>query len=458
MLGHLRRIAIAFMALTLALPPTLALAQSHAETYVTHLELDRLWVIICAALVFLMQAGFNSFETGMVQPKSATGIAMKNLADWIVASLCFSLVGFGLMFGASKSGLLGLSHFGMSGFGSPGSSELGEAFFLFQLAFAGTAVTIVSGAMSERTGFIPYLVGAGVIALVIYPVFGHWVWGNTFIKGNGAFLADLGFVDFAGSTAVHSVGAWVSLVGIWRVGPRLGRYRSDGTVVPFQSASFSGAAFGTMLLWFGWWGFNGGSSLIFDGKVGSILFNTNLAGAASGLCAYCHGRWVQGHRDLNSKFLGGVLGGLVAITACCHVVDHFSALMIGIGAGIIHNYAYEFLSRVLKLDDPVGAIAVHGACGVWGTLCVGIFGASSKLPHDRLTQIGVQCVGIIVCFLWTTSVAFLMYKALEKTIGLRVSPTSERNGVGITERHDLIAPPPEEQISEDELLALMGGK
>lgn len=442
--------------LLLTLLPTEALAQE-TELAVTKSELDQMWVVVCAALVFLMQAGFKSFEAGMVQPKSATGVAMKNLADWIVGSLCFCLVGFGLMFGASQAGLFGTSLFGFEGLHGEGTNPLGESFLLFQLAFAGTAVTIVSGAMSERTGFVPYMVGSAVVALVIYPVFGHWVWGNAYIETNSAFLADLGFIDFAGSTVVHSVGAWVALVGVWLVGPRLGRFRDDGTVAALPAASISNSAFGTILLWFGWWGFNGGSGLIFDGKVGSILLNTNLAAAMGGLSAYVHGRWLQEHRDLNSKFLGGVLGGLVAVTACCHIIGPWAALAVGATAGVVHNYAYEFLGRVLKLDDPVGAISVHGACGVWGTLCVGIFGASSQLPHDRLSQIGVQALGVLLCFVWTSSIAFVVYKVLAATIGLRVSPAHERRGVGITERHVSEPPPAEDRLSEEELLALMGG-
>ncbi len=462
--ASLRRIAIAAAAIFLALVPDPALAQSQIQSAVdrgapvSHEELDRLWLIICAAFVFLMQAGFNNFEAGMVQPKSATGIAMKNLADWIVGSLGFALVGFGIMFGASETGLIGTSHFGFEGLSDPNTNPLGEAFFLFQLAFAGTAVTIVSGAMSERTGFVPYLVGAGVMALLIYPVFGHWTWGSAFIEGNGAFLAELGFIDFAGSTVVHSVGAWVALVGIWRVGPRLGRYANDGTVLSLPSANVSSSTFGVILLWFGWWGFNGGSGLVFDKGVGSILLNTNLAAAAGGLIAYCHGRWFQDHREMNSKFLGGVLGGLVAITACCHVVGPWSALLIGIGAGVLHNYSFEFLRNTLKLDDPVGAIPVHGVCGIWGTLCVAFFGSAESLPHGRLMQVGVQLLGVVVCFVWTTLVAFLMYRLLEKTIGLRVSPESERRGVGITEKHESLPPPPEDQLDEAELLALMGGR
>jgi Amt family ammonium transporter len=404
-----------------------------------------------------MQAGFKSFEAGMVQPKSATGVAMKNLADWIVACLCFSMVGFGLMFGVSESGFFGTSFFAIEGLDAPGTSPLNEAFFLFQLAFAGTAVTIVSGAMSERTGFVPYLVGSAVVALLIYPLVGHWVWGNAYVEGNPAFLADMGFVDFAGSTVVHSVGAWVALVGVWQVGPRLGRYRRDGTPATLPSANLSSSTFGTIILWFGWWGFNGGSTLAFDGQVGSVIVNTNLSAAAGGLSAYCHGRWFQEHRDLNPKFLGGVLGGLVAITACCHVVSPIAAIAIGLSAGVIHNWAYEFLLRTLKLDDPVGAIPVHGACGVWGTLCVGLFGRASELPHDRLMQIGVQIGGILIVFVWTTTLSFVTYKVLSATIGLRVSPGFERRGVAITERHVSEPPPPEDELSEEELLALMGG-
>lgn len=417
------------------------------------LTLDHLWVVVCAALVFLMQAGFKCFEVGMVRPQHSTGVGMKNVVDWCVGSVIFFLIGFGLMFGPSLGGLVGTGLFGLENLDAPGGSSLGIVFFMFQLAFAGTAITIVSGAMSERTGFIPYLVLAAIGSLVIYPVFGHWTWGNAFYPDNKPWLVSLGFVDFAGSTVVHSVGAWIALVGIVMIGPRLGRFAADGSVRPFKSTNPAYAMLGVFILWFGWWGFNGGSTLAFNGSIGKIILNTNLAGAIGGLVAYFHCYAFQGKRDAVEKFLGGILGGLVAVTAGCSVMTPWGALATGALAGVVHNLAYDLMLRK-KLDDPVGAIPVHGACGVLGTLCVALFGQADLLPNPRLVQFGVQALGVAACMAWTVTVSVLAFRLLKMTVGLRVSPAEEREGIalGVVPVKE---PEPQMAMNREELLKLL---
>jgi Amt family ammonium transporter len=332
-----------------------------------------------------------------------------------------------------------------------GGSNLGPVFFMFQLAFAGTAVTIISGAMSERTGFIPYLTASVFTTLLIYPIFGHWVWGNLFFENNTAWLAKLGFIDFAGSTVVHSVGAWVSLAGLYLIGPRIGRYTPDGKLSPFQANSIPMAVLGVFILWMGWWGFNGGSTLKFDMEVGKIILNTNLAGAAAGLVAYFHSYFFQNKEDIYEKLLGGVLGGLVAITASAHIQTYTSALLLGGCAGIIHNLGYDLLAKKWRIDDAVGAIPVHGFCGAFGTLALAFFAPADQLVHSRWVQLGVQLFGVVVCFIWAGGLGYLMFTILKKTVGLRVSPDEERNGINLYHVIDDM----KEDIDEEELKKLL---
>ena len=417
---------------------------------------DHLWVLVSTALVFFMQAGFKAFEVGMVRHEHSNAVSIKNIIDWIVGSLIFLFVGFGVMFGKSHFGIIGTDlFFGIGVQDNQEGSGLGTIFFLFQIAFATTALTIVSGAMSERTGFIPYMTASAFIALFIYPVFGHWAWGNLFYSDNPAWLADLGFIDFAGSTVVHSIGAWVALVGIWMIGPRLGRFDKDGKPVPFKASSFSYSVLGLIILWLGWWGFNGGSQLALDKAVGEIILNTNIAGAIAGLTAFFHCYWFQDRTDLYPKLLGGVLGGLVAITAPCAYVSHVDALVIGFVAGLVHNYSFDFLLHKLKLDDPVGAIPVHGFCGVWGTLSVAIFGSFGE-DVSRLNQFGIQLLGVVVAFVFTTVASYIMFALLKKTVGLRVSPQEEKSGIIIGgEIEEIDDEDGIEELSEEELLKLI---
>jgi len=393
------------------------------------LSANHLWVLFAAALVFFMQAGFKALESGLLSSKHKDGVGIKNLIDCLVGGLAFFMIGYGLMFGKSWSGWIGLSGFMGESF-QYNTQELikGLIFFVFQWGFAATALTIVSGAMSGRTGLISYLSGSFILGCLIYPIFGHWAWGQIVIPENEAWLADLGFIDFAGSTVVHSLGAWVSLVGVWMVGPRIGRYHPiTGILMPLK-ANYSYSILGVMILWLGWWGFNGGSTLAFNNQVGLVILNTNLAAAAGGLSAFFHCYLLQGKEGLLDKIIGGTLTGLVAITAGCHVVSPSSSIFIGVLAGLIHNYSYNWIIKDLRLDDAVGAIPVHGFGGAFGTLSVALFGKEELLKLPRWEQLGVQVLGVLVCFIFTTTCAYIMFKFLKMTVGIRVSPSDEMKG------------------------------
>lgn len=400
--------------------------------------LDHLWVMTAAMLVFFMQAGFFALEVGCVRKHNVDSVAFKNVVDYLVATIGFYALGFGLMFGHNLGGPIGTDLFAWNGSHQPGGSSLGMVFLLFQLAFAGTAVTIVSGATAERIRFTTYLVGATFTGMIIYPVFGHWAWGNLFFADNKTWLTELGFVDFAGSTVVHSVGGWVALVAVLMLGPRKGRYDANGKVQPMAGYSQVWAVLGVFILWFGWWGFNGGSTLALNAEIGPIVLNTNLAGAAGGLVAFGHARHAQNRQEMKEKMLGGILGGLVAITANCHLVSPLSALMIGGLAGVLHNVVYDRMMHRWRIDDPVGAIPVHLACGIFGTLCVAVFGNQAAFPngHNRIEQLGVQVLGIVACGLWSAGAAWALYRVLRSTIGLRVPESEERLGVDLTSKRD----------------------
>ncbi len=420
------------------------------------MDISAMWVLLAAILVFMMQAGFLCVEAGSVRTRNMSTVALKNAIDWVLACLLFFAVGFGLMFGTSSGGWIGHDLFALSGLDRGGLAvDFPIIFFLFQLGFAGTAATIVSGALAGRASFVSYVLTTLVVACLVYPIFGHWVWGNLLVADNEPWLAQLGFIDFAGSTVVHSVGAWFGLVGAWLVGPRRGRYESDGEVKPLESSSIAFVALGVLLLWVGWWGFNGGSQLAFDEAVAPILLNTNLAAAAGGLSAYLFGWLGQGKRHLAVKFLGGMLGGLVAITAGCHAVTAWEAVLIGLIAGVVHDLAYDWLLHRLRVDDPVGAVAVHGFCGIWGTLAVALFGAPELLAHGRLVQLGVQALGVGVAFVWAAGCAWVTFAAIRATVGLRVSPDEEIVGIDITGELKIPLPDPVEQLDAARLRALM---
>jgi Amt family ammonium transporter len=391
------------------------LVQNHA---------NYLWTLVAACLVFFMQAGFAMVEAGFTRAKNAVNIMMKNLMDFSIGSIAFWAVGFGLMFGASKTGWFGTSGFFLSDFAPDGDPWV-LAFWMFQVVFAATAATIVSGAMAERTKFQGYIFYSIFISGLIYPVFGSWAWGSLF-NGSG-WLEGFGFIDFAGSTVVHSVGGWAALAGAIVLGPRLGKYTKDGKIKPILGHNMPLAALGVFILWLGWFGFNPGSTTTADTSIAMIFVNTNLAAAAGAIAALATS-WIKFGKSEIGMSLNGALAGLVGITAGCANVTPNSSIIIGLVAGVLVVFAVLFFDKI-KVDDPVGAISVHGVCGAWGTLAAGIFnigGTSAKI-------IGIQLLGISACFLWVFPAAFVLFKLIDKTVGLRVSPEEELAGLDITE-------------------------
>lgn len=392
-------------------------------------SLDTVWVLLGAVLVFFMQAGFAMVETGFTRAKNAGNIIMKNLMDFAVGSIVYWTFGFGIMFGDSIGGFIGkVDFFSMNtyDFGVPTF-----AFLIFQTVFCATAATIVSGAMAERTKFISYLMYSFVISLVIYPVVGHWVWG-------GGFLSKLGFVDFAGSTVVHSVGGWASLVGAKILGPRIGKYGKDGKAKVIPGHSITLGALGVFILWFGWFGFNPGSQLAASGMenaqaISSIFITTNLSAAMGAIMAMTV-TWLKYGKPDVSMTLNGALAGLVAVTAGTAAVSPLGSAIIGTIAGVVIVLSVEFVDHVLKIDDPVGAISVHGVCGSLGTLLVGVFAVDGGLLYGGgFTLLGIQAVGVLTVAVWTMITAFLLFKVIQKTVGLRVSKEEELEGLDITE-------------------------
>ena len=388
-------------------------------------SIDTLWVLLAAFLVFFMQAGFAMVETGFTRAKNAGNIVMKNVMDFAVGSVVYWALGFGLMFGASRAGL-----FGQGGLfaGHVSASGLGleiplPAFLLFQTVFCATAATIVSGAMAERTRFSAYLVYSLVISAVIYPVAGHWVWG-------GGWLGEKGFIDFAGSTVVHSVGGWAALTGAAILGPRIGRYGPSCVVRPIPGHSLTLGALGVFILWFGWFGFNPGSSLSgTDPAIGLIAVNTNLAAAAAAIAALFVSWDRQGKPDV-AMTLNGALGGLVAITAGCAAVTPAGALSIGILAGLTLPHFIGFVEGVLRVDDPVGAVGVHGYCGLLGTLLVGVFAVDGGLLHGGgMALLRTQATGAFAIAVWVFAASTLLFKTIDLLMGLRVSASEEIEGL-----------------------------
>ena len=363
-------------------------------------------------------------ETGLTRAKNASNILMKNLMDFSMGSIVYWAIGFGLMFGASGTGWFGTSGFFLSDF-TPDGDPWVLAFWMFQVVFAATAATIVSGAMAERTKFTGYLLYSICVCGLIYPIFGSWAWGSLF-NGSG-WLEGLGFIDFAGSTVVHSVGGWAALAGAIVLGPRMGKYQADGSVRPIPGHNMPLGALGVFILWLGWFGFNPGSTTTADKSIAMIFVNTNLAAATGAILAMITS-WVKFGKPEVSMSLNGALAGLVAITAGCANVSPGSAIIIGCVAGVLVVFAVMFLDKI-KVDDPVGAVSVHGVNGAWGTLAAGIF----NIGGTTAGIIGVQLLGIAACFLWTFPVAFIMFKLIDKTIGLRVSPEEEAEGLDFTE-------------------------
>ncbi len=382
-------------------------------------SLDIIWLALGAALVLFMQAGFAMVETGLTRAKNAGNIIMKNLMDAAAGLIMYFCIGWGIMYGASVGGLFGSDGFFLS---YPGVDAMHEVYidWMFQAVFAATAATIVSGAMAERTQFRGYLVYSIVITAIIYPIVGHWTWG-------GGWLDELGFADFAGSTIVHSTGGWAALAGALVLGARKGKYvKSNGrtTVKALPGHNIPIAALGVFVLWFGWFGFNGGSTLSGVDADIAVVFVTTALAAAGGAVGAMVLSWVLFGKPDVSMSLNGVLAGLVGITAGPDVIAPGWSIVVGIIAGLLVVVSVEVLDKKFHIDDPVGAISVHGVCGAWGTLAVGIFGGGALF---------VQFVGVIAVFAWTMVTALVLFGILKAAKMLRVTESEELQGLDISE-------------------------
>jgi ammonium transporter, Amt family len=397
--------------------PTLESTAAAVELVQRHA--DFLWTLLAAILVFLMQAGFSLIEAGMTRAKNAVNICMKNVMDLSMGSLAFWLVGFGLMFGPG-GGWVGTSGFMLSDYATDQDPWL-YVFWIFQTVFAATAATIVSGAMAERTKFSAYIMFTIFLTAFVYPVFGSWAWGSLY-KGDG-WLEGLGFIDFAGSTVVHSIGGWAALAGAIVIGPRLGRFTVDGKPRAMPGHNLVYATLGMFILWFGWFGFNAGSTTEASMDIALIAVNTNLSAAAGAVAAMITA-WTFLKKPDATMTINGALAGLVGITAGCATVTPGSSILIGLAAGVLVVFSVLFFDR-MQIDDPVGAISVHGVCGAWGTLAAGLFNAGGV----TLAIIGTQLIGIAAAFLWAFGTMFVFFKVLHATFGIRVSPEEEIAGL-----------------------------
>ena len=391
-------------------------------------SVDTMWVLIGALLVFFMQTGFAMVETGFTRAKNAGNIVMKNLMDFSLGTLVFWIIGFGIMFNGGN-GFIGLPDFFVQGDYS--STYPTYAFLIFQTVFCATSATIVSGAMAERTKFSAYCFYSVIISAVIYPISGHWIWG-------GGWLAQLGFHDFAGSTAVHMCGGVAALIGAKLLGARIGKYDKSGKAKAIPGHSLTLGALGVFILWFSWFGFNGCSTVSATGddtliQMGSIFVTTNLAAAAAATSTMLV-TWLRYKKPDVSMTLNGVLAGLVAITAGCDMVSPMGAFLIGAAAGILVVFGIEFIDKVLKIDDPVGAIGVHGLCGAFGTIATGLLAVDGGLFYGGGTHFFlVQCLGVLAVIAWVGITMTIVFSLIKHTIGLRVTPAEEIAGLDIVE-------------------------
>lgn len=401
-------------------------------------SVNTIWVLLGAALVFFMQAGFAMVETGFTRAKNAGNIIMKNLMDFCLGTPIFWILGFGLMFGAGS--FIGGYH-GIASEANYGNGMLPDgvpffAFFIFQTVFCATAATIVSGAMAERTKFAAYLVYSAVISAIVYPIEAHWIWG-------GGWLSEMGFHDFAGSTAVHMTGGVAALVGAAILGPRIGKYDKDGKPKAIPGHSLTLGALGCFILWFCWFGFNGASTVSMEGDsialAGKVFVNTNLA-AAIATCVTMAFTWIKYGKPDVSMSLNGSLAGLVAITAGCDAVSPIGAAIIGAVAGILIVLGVEFIDKVLKIDDPVGAVGVHCVNGAFGTLAVGLLADGSTTDKGLfygggLKLLGTQALGVVCVAAWVAVTMIVTFTVIKKTMGLRASAEEEILGMDATEHN-----------------------
>ena len=404
-------------------------------------NLDVVWTLVAGILVFTMQAGFALVETGFTRAKNAANIMMKNLMDFAAGSLAFYVLGAALMFGASRlGGALGWGGIGMPGL-AEGEGSWNWTFLFFQTMFAATAATIVSGAVAERIEFKSYLVYSILVSAVVYPVSGHWMWGGLAGEGSAGWLEGLGFHDFAGSTVVHSVGGWIALAGAIALGPRIGKYRHDGTANPIPGHSLVLGTLGVFLLWIGWFGFNPGSYTAGVGSIGRVAMTTNLAACAGTVAALATAWAIMGKPDLTMA-LNGSLAGLVAITAPCDLVTANAAIAIGLVAGVLVVLSVFALDKA-HVDDPVGAVSVHCVNGVWGTLAIGLFAAPVAAGYGNdapgllygggFRLLGVQALGALCTAVWAFGTGSAIFFALRKARILRVPAKTELKGLDLVE-------------------------
>ncbi len=390
-------------------------------------SVDTLWVLLGAVLVFFMQAGFAMVETGFTRAKNSGNIIMKNLMDFSLGTIVFYIIGFGLMFGTGK--FIGTPDFFVQNDYS--SSYPTFAFLIFQTVFCATAATIVSGAMAERTKFSSYCLYSIIISALIYPISGHWIWG-------GGWLAEMGFHDFAGSTAVHMVGGVAALVGAKLLGPRIGKFDENGKAKAIPGHSLTLGALGVFILWFCWFGFNGGSTVSLTGddtilSTAKIFITTNLAAAVAATTTMCV-TWIKYKKPDVSMTLNGALAGLVGITAGCDAVSPLGAIIIGILSGIAVVYSIEFVENKLKIDDPVGAFSVHGVCGALGTILTGFLAVDGGLLYGGGASLLItQIIGVAAVIAWVTITMTIVFTVIKKTVGLRVSAKEEIAGLDLEE-------------------------
>jgi Amt family ammonium transporter len=404
-------------------------------------DMGMLWMLLSGILVFFMQAGFTLVESGMTRSKNAVNIAMKNLLDICVGSLSFWLVGYSLMYGDTSNGW-----FFWSGLFQGEGADL-----FFQTMFAATAATIVSGAIAGRTKYTTYIIFSIVMTAIIYPISGGWQW-----QGSG-WLTNLGFIDFAGSSIVHSVGGWAALVAAFMVGPRIGKY-VDGKVLPIPGHNQVLATLGVFILWLGWFGFNGGSQLAWGGAdaigASNVVLITNLAAAAGGLGALVT-TWIWYGKPNLAQTLNGALAGLVSITAGCGNMTAVGAVVAGLIGGIIVVFSIEFIEKKLKIDDAIGAASVHGVVGVWGTLVIGLWGvdgdtAIGLFNGGGASQLGAQAIGALAYAAWSVGLSFIVLGILKATMGLRVSKEVEIEGLDISEHGSIAYPGKRQRDFEEE--------
>ncbi|MDY6836178.1 MAG: ammonium transporter [Chloroflexota bacterium] len=401
--------------------------------------IDYVWVLICACLVFLMQAGFAMLEAGLCRAKNVVNLMMKNLMDFSIGSIVFMAVGFAIMFGADKAGIIGSSGWFLTGDNYDVGTYL---LFMFQVVFAATAATIVSGAVAERLKIKSYFIYSLLLCALIYPIYGHWVWGGGWLS---QLSLGVGHVDFAGSGVVHMIGGFVGLAGAIVLGPRIGKFTKDGKARAIPGHSLAFAALGGFLLWFGWFGFNSGSTLsAHELRIAVIAVNTNLAAAAGAIGALVI-VWIKTNKPDVSMSINGAIAGLVAITAPCAWVEAWAAVVIGLIAGVFVVGGVYFFDR-LRIDDPVGAVSVHGLNGFWGLIAVGLFADgtygnyTTEAPYvtglfygGGWEQLTAQFIGAMVCMAWAFGLGYIVFKVMDIVFGIRVSPQEEIQGLDLGE-------------------------